>query len=320
MDNPLISIVICCYNRAHLLPQTMASVFNQSYRPVEIVVVDDGSTDETPELMAGYGDGVRYYWQKNQGIATARTTGGRLAKGEFIAYQDDDDLMPSDRLEKLYEAFCRYPGAVLSVGDREVIDAEGNPTGERVQSKLNVDKQNYLILKEGYKAVLRTDVDPVPHTTIFRRSDGERIGWFDNRFFYGCEDTDFFARLGQLGAIVYIPKVVSYYRKGHDSLAKSRILMDYSRFLFFEKHLKSRSLDDEDVRKLLRFRLRNVMENISYYYYNSSGILPNQVPDNYLDRGLALIGSMDRALYMWATLIKFPIQKFIYGLSKKKED
>ena len=57
--------------------------------------------------MASYGDRVRYYWQENQGIAAARTQGGRLAKGEFIAYQDDDDLMVSDRLEQLYEALCR---------------------------------------------------------------------------------------------------------------------------------------------------------------------------------------------------------------------
>lgn len=296
----------------------MASLFSQTYKPVEIVFIDDGSTDNTKELISRYGDKVRYYFQKNQGITAARTMGGRLAKGEFIAYQDDDDLMPSDRLEQLYEAFCQYTGTVLSVGDREVIDQEGNPTGVRTKSKLYVGNQKYLILKDGYKAILRTDVDPVPHTTLFRREDGERIDWFDSRFFHTCEDTDFFARLGQLGAIVYIPKVVSYYRKGHAAITTNLIRMQFSRFLYFEKHLKSRYLDDEEVKKLLRFRLRSVMENISYC--RRSGILSDQDAKNYLDRGLALIGPVERVLYIFTTRIKHPIRKVIYGLLKAKRN
>ena len=313
MNKPLISIVICCHNRAHLLPQTMASVFNQGYKPVEIVVIDDGSTDETPELMETYGDRVRYYWQENQGIAAARTAGGRLAKGEFIAYQDDDDLMVSNRLDHLYGALCRYPEAVLSVGDREVIDTEGNQTGERTRSAFYANCNDYAILKDGYKSVLRAEVDPVPHTTLFRKADGERVGWFDTRFFHGCEDTDFFARIGQLGAIVYLPKVVSYHRKGHDSLMKNRILMNYSRFLYFEKHLETMADNQKELRKLLRLRLRKSMESITYYK-GSSLKWSDQIPDNYFDRGFALIGPTNRLLYRWATLIKFPIRRFIYGL------
>ena len=158
----------------------MASVFNQGYRPVEIVVIDDGSTDETPGLMETYGDTIRYYWQENQGIAAARTAGGRLAKGEFIAYQDDDDLMVSDRLEQLYEAFCRYPEAVLSVGDRQIIDKDGNQTGEQIRSMFYPNCHEYVTLQDGYGAVLRADIDPGPLTTLFRKSDGERalgIDW-----------------------------------------------------------------------------------------------------------------------------------------------
>lgn len=68
-----VSIVVCCYNHAHMLPQTMASIFAQEYQPAEIVVLDDGSTDNTAELMAGYGDRTRYYHQDNQGIAAPAT-------------------------------------------------------------------------------------------------------------------------------------------------------------------------------------------------------------------------------------------------------
>ena len=124
MKNPLVSIIICCYNRAHLLPQTMASVFAQAYKPVEIVVVDDGSTDNTQEVMASYGNKIRYKRQENQGIASARTTGCRLARGELIAFQDDDDPMRPDRIGVLYEALRQETSAVMAVGDLAIIRAK----------------------------------------------------------------------------------------------------------------------------------------------------------------------------------------------------
>jgi len=95
----------------------MASVFAQEYEPVEIVVVDDGSTDGTPALMAGYGERVRYYWQENKGVSATRTTACQLARGEYIAFQDDDDLMPPDRIVALYDAIRQFPSAVFAVGD-----------------------------------------------------------------------------------------------------------------------------------------------------------------------------------------------------------
>jgi len=131
MSNPLVSIIVCCYNRGHYLQQTMESIFAQRYEPIEIVVVDDGSTDNTPELMASYGDKVRYFWQENQGIAATRTAACRLARGEFIAFQDDDDLMLPDRIVHLYEGLRQYSSAVFATGDYAFIDPEGNLTGKR---------------------------------------------------------------------------------------------------------------------------------------------------------------------------------------------
>jgi len=249
---PLVSIVICCYNRAHLLAQTMASVFAQEYDPVEIIVVDDGSTDNTPELMASYGQKIRYYWQENQGVAITRTNACRLAKGEFIAFQDDDDLMPPDRIVRLYEALCKYPSAVLAVGDWEEIDGEGELIGRRTRFNVHVDNEETVLIKDGYRAILWPELTPTPHTTLFRRIDGERIGWFDTRFFHACEDTDFFARCAQLGPIVYVPKIVSFYRRQQGSLSSNKILLLYSWFLLFEKHLLSIKAEEKDLKQ--RFR------------------------------------------------------------------
>ena len=87
MNRHLVSIVVCCYNREHYLRQTMESIFDQKYDPVEIVVLDDGSTDGTYDLIKSYGDKVRYFRQENQGIAVARTNACQLASGDLIAFQ-----------------------------------------------------------------------------------------------------------------------------------------------------------------------------------------------------------------------------------------
>ena len=293
MSNPLVSIVICCYNRAHLLPQTMASVLAQRYRPVEIVVLDDGSTDSTPELMSAYGDKVRYYRQENSGIAIARTVGCRLARGEFIAFQDDDDLMPPDRIIGLYDALCQFPSAVFAMGEWAFIDQDGKLTGERSTSALGVqnrepvlrkggyhpgelpgahstspitpETEEPFLIQDGYKAILWSQIMPTPHTSLFKKASGQQIGWFDTRFFHSCEDVDFFARLAKLGPIAYLPKVVSFYRTQHTSLCGNRPLLAYSRLLLFEKHLRTLPPHQKELRKRLQFRLCAMYNRLAIY-------------------------------------------------------
>lgn len=317
MNKPLISIVICSYNRAHLLPQTMESVFNQTYKPVEIVFVDDGSTDKTRELISRYGNKVRYHWQKNQGIAVARTVGGRLSKGEFIAFQDDDDLMAPHRLELLYDAFRQYPEASFSIGDRIIIDKDNNQTSE-FNSFDNPSIQNECAyIKDGYRAILENEVNPAPLTTLFRKIDGDRIGWFDSKFFYGCEDTDFFLRISELGPIIHVPKIVCYVRRGHESLTKDRVLMNYSRFLLFEKHLKSLTRKENGLKEMLSKLLRNSMEYITYYK-DSNTKAPKGLQNDYVERGLKLFSFKHHLLYRWTTLIKHPIRRFVYTFLKQK--
>lgn len=308
VKNPLVSIVICCHNRAHLLPQTMASVFAQQYKPVEIVVVDDGSTDNTQELMASYGKRIRYYWQENQGIASARTTGCHLARGEYIAFQDDDDLMPPDRIVVLYEALCQHTSAVMAVGDMAVIDVDGNLTGKRWLPENSSCKDESILVHDGHEAVLWPTVAALPHTTLFRRADGHTIRWFDNRFRNGAEDKDFFARLGKLGPIVYVPKIVSYHRVGHEALTNNSAVVAYNQFLLFEKHLRNIEPGQERLRTRLQLRLLASLKKISFY--NSEGIgLPDSVCNDYLQRGLRLIGYRGRMAYLWHTLVKLPIRK-----------
>ena len=97
----MISVIIPTYNRAKLLPRAVESVLNQTYQDIELIIVDDGSTDDTMEWVRGIKDDrVRYAQLNHQGACAARNHGISIARGEYIAFQDSDDIWFMDKLEK----------------------------------------------------------------------------------------------------------------------------------------------------------------------------------------------------------------------------
>lgn len=100
-ETALVSVIIPTYNRARLLEESIESVLNQTYRNIEILVIDDGSKDDTKERVLSIEDcRVRYVWRNNAGACAARNTGLELALGEYVAFQDSDDLWVADKLSK----------------------------------------------------------------------------------------------------------------------------------------------------------------------------------------------------------------------------
>lgn len=98
--NPLVSVVIPTYNAAQYIAEAVDSALNQTYRRLEVIIVDDGSVDNTRELLAQrYGEKIRYIWQSNAGVAAARNTGIRAAQGQYVAFLDADDVFHPRRLE-----------------------------------------------------------------------------------------------------------------------------------------------------------------------------------------------------------------------------
>jgi len=114
---PLVSVVIPAYNAGRTLAQTLDSVLAQSYSNIEIIVVDDGSTDATAEVLQAYEKRIRSIYQPNKGLPSARNTGCMAARGEFIALMDADDLCRTERLAVQIEAMLRAPEAVLCSTD-----------------------------------------------------------------------------------------------------------------------------------------------------------------------------------------------------------
>ncbi len=113
MLNPLVSVILPTYNRDYCVHRAINSVLNQTYNSLELIVIDDGSTDNTKEMLEGYGDKIQYLYQKNAGVSNARNNGIRLSKGTYVAFIDSDDSWRENKLEMQMAYFAKYPEIVL---------------------------------------------------------------------------------------------------------------------------------------------------------------------------------------------------------------
>lgn len=123
----LVSVIIATYNRSRLLRQTVDSVLAQTYPHIELIVVDDGSPDDTPAVMAAYGDRVTYVRQENQGASVACNNGFALSSGEYVTYIDHDDLMAPTKIARQVQVLAQRPEVDLVHCGFSYIDEDGAP-------------------------------------------------------------------------------------------------------------------------------------------------------------------------------------------------
>lgn len=188
---PLVSAAIITYNRARYLGEAIESVLDQTFTDLELIVVDDGSTDDTPAVVAPYLDRIRYVRQERRGKAAARNTAVRLAQGDFIAFCDSDDCWYPDRLERQVPVLERHPDAGMIHGHVDVIDSGGrrlsNPTASAraVFGAAHTPPATY--------ASYAFDCRCLSSTILVRRRVFDVVGFYDPDL--GIEDYDFYLRL-----------------------------------------------------------------------------------------------------------------------------
>ena len=229
----LVSVLIPTYNRAYIICSAIDSVLAQTYKKIEVVVVDDGSTDNTRELLARYGDAVRYIYQPNAGLAAARNTGLAAARGEFIALQDSDDLWLPWKIEGQMAVMALDQRIGLCWTDLTAVNPKGEVVRERnlrpaydVYSRIrfadHFDTSGMLHdAWQGCPEALRDtryhfgDVYSAmflgnlvhPPTALMRRTHVAKAGGLDGTYARTCEDYEFFWRVSAhgLGALVDAP-------------------------------------------------------------------------------------------------------------------
>ena len=126
VDDPLVSVVIPTYNYAKYIAAAINSVLKQSYRNIELIVIDDGSTDDTADVIAIYEGKLRYYFQKNQGLSAARNKGIELSNGRYIQFLDSDDILGADSIRsKVQHLNCNQNTAFVCCANQFIFEGKG---------------------------------------------------------------------------------------------------------------------------------------------------------------------------------------------------
>jgi glycosyltransferase involved in cell wall biosynthesis len=200
-ERDLVSVVIPCYNQAHYLGAAIESVLAQTYPHVEIVVVDDGSSDNTAAVAARY-ECVALVRQENEGLAAARNTGIRHSNGDYLVFLDADDCLLPHALEIGVERLDASPEAAFVAGLYSYIDHDGNPLPTPEQPAVTGDP---------YAAFLRVNVAGM-HTAMIRRGVFELVRGFDSSV-DACADYDLYLRITSQFPAVFHREIVGLYRQ-----------------------------------------------------------------------------------------------------------
>ena len=207
-----ISVVIPCYNQGRFLRDAIETVLRQSRPPEEVIVVDDGSTDETPRVCSEYGGALIYIRQANAGLSAARNTGIRAASSDYVQFLDADDLLRASALEESLATAARETTAAVVYGSWDEIDETGTLTAHVDATPLGDDAYHALF-------------DPLaigpPCRFMVRRDALIEVGLFDTGL-RSCEDWDLWLRLAFSGCrFTSSPAAVAVYRRHEAAMSRN---------------------------------------------------------------------------------------------------
>jgi glycosyltransferase involved in cell wall biosynthesis len=197
---PLVSVVIPCYNSARYLAETLESVLAQTYARVEVIVVDDGSTDATPKIVQSYP--VQYLYQANRGISAARNTGVVHSRGKYVQFLDHDDRLLPGAIEVGVKFLEQQPEYAMAVGEHRYIRADGTEIGY---------SQKHAIGHDHYEELLEHNFIETPCSVLHRRSALELTGFFDEKV-QGAEDYELYLRTARQSRVFTHDVPVAEYR------------------------------------------------------------------------------------------------------------
>jgi len=227
--NPLVSVVMAAYNSADYIARAIESVLIQNYRNFELIVVDDGSTDGTADIVQGFkGEPIKYFFKENGGVASARNFGLQKACGSFIVMLDSDDMMTPDYIARHLQGFEQHPEADMVYCDDCLIDDQDKPI--RV-----INRPEYSDPKAFISDLFRCGFPVVHFKTCIRRSVFDKIGLYDERLIV-AEDYDMMRRfvkqnlrMHHLPAALYLRRLATSSLSRNFNAAKAKSHFDVVR-------------------------------------------------------------------------------------------
>ena len=261
---PLVSVVIPTYNRAAFLVEAIESVLAQTYPNIEIIVVDDGSTDDTRQVIGRYGDRVRYIFQLNSGLPGAvRNVGIRNAVGKYVAFLDSDDVMSREKIETEVHFLEGNPHVGMVITDFSIF-ADGKTVCQSFTSvghprfikwpKTCVGEHQYILAGQICNC-LALDNFVGTSSVVARRSVFGRVGLFDESpAIHPSEDVDLWFRIAEVFPCGYIDLPLDSYRVHNTNISSWSERVIRAGITVREKFIRSRVIS-EQTRRELRGRL-----------------------------------------------------------------
>lgn len=252
--NRMVSVIIPTYNRERYICEALESVFAQTYPEFEVIVVDDGSTDNTEEALKSYLDRIKYIYKSNGGPASARNAGMKASKGKYVAFLDSDDLWLPNKLQLQVTFLEAHPDYAMVVSDYDFI-------GERKVKYLKKPRVSFectlLDLLDGNRIATAT--------AMIRREVFDTIGLFDeDPAIIALEDYGMWLRVAQLSKIAYLHAPLAKYRMHPSNISKDISLLLEKERIVLEKWFQSLTAVKPEIKIAVEKRLGFIRFEQSY--------------------------------------------------------
>jgi glycosyltransferase involved in cell wall biosynthesis len=205
-DLPVVTLVTPTYNQADFLAETIESVLKQTYPAIDFVIVDDGSTDHTQEVLGAYAGRIAWKTQSNRGQARTLNDAWDSARGTYLTYLSSDDLLHPQAIERLVDYLESHPSAACVFPDADLIDSTSRVVKRKVCRAFDLEK--LIIEQECY----------IGPGAVWRRAHYQKIGGWRPEMKLS-PDRDFWIRMANMGSIDFLPEVLSSYRLHGGSLS-----------------------------------------------------------------------------------------------------
>lgn len=248
MTQPLVSVIIPAFNSSKFIASTIKSVLQQSYSRIEIIVIDDGSTDNTAKILKKLNSKkTRYFYQKNKGLSFSRNRGLQLAQGKYIAFMDHDDFWYPDKIEKQLDIFRKKRKVGLVYTDGFITNLQGKVY------------QRFFSLQKPYKGKVTIDLingNVIPWSSVMIRHNILAPFPPFRKQLYIAEDYDFLLRVSLKTEFDYVDKPLIRYQRHETNLSKKEHRSLEEKLWVLENFLKGSSSDN--IKRIAERRLAEI--------------------------------------------------------------
>lgn len=303
---PVISVIIPAYNAAKTIQETIASVLNQTFSNLELIVINDGSQDSTLDVLSSIKDSrLQVFSSENSGVCMARNRGIELASGEFISFLDADDIWTLDKLEAQLTALQKNPQAGVAYSWVDYIDEYGNFFHPGNPITVNGSAYEKMLIQN----ILENGSNP-----LIRREALTEIGIFDESLTL-AEDWDMWLRLSERYDFVTVPSVQILYRSSSSSASTNIVKMEQSALRLIEKSFKNAPASLQYIKKNTLSTLYHYLtfKSLESPLSRKNGIVATRCFWNAIKNDLSTIWqwqTMSKAFFKISTVLILPPEQY----------